>query len=173
MMRPVNPNPERDLAAASGLLFEAAMYTQRRVFDDVERVTGLPGTWLEVLLRLQRTPGGAARISEVAEHISFTSGSFSRLADKMEEEGLVERIPDPAHRRATLLRLTAAGERRLDEAEQVHQAALRARFADLLTDSELAMLDVIAGKLRAANRPERRERRTRPVREVGWVRRGS
>jgi DNA-binding MarR family transcriptional regulator len=173
MMRPVNANPERDLVTASGLLFEAAMYTQRRVFDDVERVTGLPGIWLEILLRLQRTPGGAVRISEVAEQVSFAPSSLSRLADKMEEDGLVERIPDPSHRRATLLRLTADGEQRLDDAEQVRQAALQTRFADLLSDGELDMLEVIARKLRAANRPDRPARRTRPAREVGWVRRAT
>jgi DNA-binding MarR family transcriptional regulator len=170
MMRPVNANSPRDLVTASGLLFEAARYTQRRISDDVERATGLPGTWLEVLLTLGRTPGAASRISEVAEQVSFPPSSFSRLADRMEEQGLVERIPDPTHRRATLLRLTAAGEQRLAEAEQVYETALRARFADLLTDSQFDVLEVIAGKLRDANRPERAPR---PTREVGWVRRGS
>jgi MarR family transcriptional regulator, 2-MHQ and catechol-resistance regulon repressor len=144
--------PQRDLVTATGLLFEAAAYAHRAISDDVERATGLPGTWFEVLLRLHRTPGGALRISDIAAQVSFPPSSFSRLADRMEADGLVERAPDPAHRRATLLCVTPAGEKRLAEAELVHQPSLRTRFADLLTDTELDTLEIIARKLRDANR---------------------
>ena len=60
----------RDLTLTCGLLIEAASYLQRGLHDDVERATGLSGAWLEVLLRLHRTPGGALRINEIAEQVS-------------------------------------------------------------------------------------------------------
>jgi len=100
----------RDLSTTCGLLIEAASYLQRGMHDDVERATGLSGAWLEVLLRLHRTPGGAMRINEIAAQVTLPASSFSRLADRMEEEGLVERHPDPRHRRATLLHVTSAVE---------------------------------------------------------------
>jgi DNA-binding MarR family transcriptional regulator len=143
----------RDLVTDSGLLFEAAAYTHRGISDDVERATGLPGAWLEVLLRLNRTPGGAVRVSDMASQVSFAPSSFSRLADRMEERGLLKRTADPANRRATLLRITDAGHEVLAEAEKVHDQSLQRRFAGLLTTGELDLLEIIARKLRDANMP--------------------
>src|SRR5260221_6061964 len=117
----------RDLSTTCGLLIEAASYLQRGMHDDVERATGLSGAWLEVLLRLHRTPGGALRINEIAAHVTLPASSFSRLADRMEEEGLVERHPDPRHRRATLLHITAAGEQRFGEEWKEHAPRQQAR----------------------------------------------
>lgn len=78
-----------DVVTASGLLFEAASYTHRRISNDVEFATGLPGPWLEVLLRLHRTPAGTCWISDMAAQVSFPPSSFSRLADRMEGQGLL------------------------------------------------------------------------------------
>jgi len=41
--------------------------------------------------------------------VTLAASSCSRLADRREEDGLVERHPDPRHRRATLLHITSAG----------------------------------------------------------------
>ena len=143
----------RDLITASGLLIEAANYLQRGIHADVERATGIPGPWLEVLLRLHRTPGGAMRINEMASQVTLPASSFSRLADRLEAEGLVARSADPAHRRATLLRMTTYGEERFAEIWKVLEPSHRARFGSLLSDQELDALEAITRKLRDANKP--------------------
>ncbi len=68
----------RDLTTTCGLLFEAASYLQRGMHDDVERATGLSGAWLEVLVRLHRTPGGAMRINEIAAQVTLPSMKLPR-----------------------------------------------------------------------------------------------
>ena len=143
----------RDLSTTCGLLIEAASYLQRGMHDDVERATGLSGAWLEVLLRLHRTPGGAMRINEIAAQVTLPASSFSRLADRMEDEGLVERHPDPRHRRATLLHVTSAGEQRFAEAWKVLEPSQQARLGKLLSGDELDILEKITRKIRDANRP--------------------
>jgi DNA-binding MarR family transcriptional regulator len=143
----------RDLTTTSGLLIEAASYLQRGMHDDVERATGLSGAWLEVLLRLHRTPGGALRINEIAAQVTLPASSFSRLADRMEEEGLVERHPDARHRRATLLHVTPVGEQRFAEAWRVLEPSQQARLGKLLSGDELDMLERITRTIRDANRP--------------------
>jgi DNA-binding MarR family transcriptional regulator len=145
----------RDLTTAAGLVIEAAHYLQRGIHSDVERATGISGPWLEVLLRLHRTPGGALRINEIASQVTLPASSFSRLADQMEAEGLVARSPDPAHRRATLLRMTPYGEERFAEIWKIFEPSLRARFGRVLSDQELDALEVISRKLRDANQPGR------------------
>jgi DNA-binding MarR family transcriptional regulator len=143
---------QRDLITAVGLLLEAASYLQRAIWADVECQTGLPGTWFETLVRLQRSDSAGVRMNQMAAQVSFPPSSFSRLVDRMETDGLVERSPDPVNRRATLLRLTAQGEERIAEAIAVHEPSARARFANLLSEQELDVLESITRKLRDANR---------------------
>jgi len=55
-----------------------------------------------------------ARIGELAERAKLTNQSVGYLVDYLEEHGYVERRPDPANRRATLVCFT---ERGWDEAD--------------------------------------------------------
>jgi DNA-binding MarR family transcriptional regulator len=93
------------------------------------------------------------RINEIAAQVTLPASSFSRLADRMEDEGLVERHPDPRHRRATLLHMTSAGEQRFAEAWKVLEPSQQARVGKLLSGDELDMLEKITRKVRDANRP--------------------
>ena len=102
---------------------------------------------------MHRTPGGALHINEIASQVTLPASSFSRLADRMEAEGLVARSADPAHRRATLLSMTAYGEQRFAEIWKVLEPSQMARFGSLLTDQELDTPEVITRKLRDANLP--------------------
>ena len=70
----------------------------------------------------------------------------------MEEEGLVERHPDPRHRRATLLHVTSAGEERFAEAWKVLEPSQQARLGKLFSGDELDILEKITRKIRDANR---------------------
>ena len=83
----------------------------------------------------------------------LTGKQLSRLADRMEEEGLVERNPDPRQRRATLLHVTVAGEQRFAEAWNVLEPSQQARLGKLLSGDELDILEKITRKIRDANRP--------------------
>lgn len=142
---------QRDLITAVGLLLEAAGCLQRAIWADVERQTGLPVPWFETLAGLQRSDSRGVRMNEMAAQVSFPPSSFSRLIDRIETDGLVERTPDPSNRRATLLRLTPQGKKRISQAVQIHEPAAKARFADLLSDQELDALEAITRKIRDKN----------------------
>ena len=49
------------------------------------------------------------RPGALAEHLRIAPRSATEVVDDLQERGLVERAPDPADRRATLVRLTEAG----------------------------------------------------------------
>jgi DNA-binding MarR family transcriptional regulator len=51
------------------------------------------------------------RIGEIAARLGSSGPSTSRLVRRLEERGLVDSRRDESDRRATLVRLTAAGER--------------------------------------------------------------
>jgi DNA-binding MarR family transcriptional regulator len=52
---------------------------------------------------------GTLRLSELSEHLRIAARSATEVVDDLQERGLVERRPDPADRRATLVALTGEG----------------------------------------------------------------
>ena len=79
-----------------------------RVGARMERETGLPPAWFEVLAKLH---GCALRMGELAEQLTLSRGGATRLIARMEEAGLVEREIPKEDRRATFARITAEGHR--------------------------------------------------------------
>lgn len=55
------------------------------------------------------------RLSDLAEALRIAPRSATEVADALQERGLIERSPDPADRRAVLLRATGDGRRVRDE----------------------------------------------------------
>lgn len=145
------PGPQRDLVTSVGLIVEAANYLQRRIAEDVEQATGLPGTWFETLVRLSRSQDRPVRMNEIAAQVSFPPSSFTRLIDAMEGAGLVDRAPDPTNRRATIICITATGQRRLAKALAVHARSAQSHLVDALSSKDLDALEFVARKLRDAN----------------------
>jgi DNA-binding MarR family transcriptional regulator len=90
---------------------------------------------------------GPMRLSQLSEHLRIAPRSTTEVVDGLEERGLVERRPDPADRRATLVAPTAEGQAagqavrdaRWDEAE---------RFFGGLSATDQAHLARILRKLR-------------------------
>ena len=80
----------------------------RKAFD--RRATGLGVTraqW-KVLFKLNRAPG--LRQVALADMLEVEPITLSRIVDRLEENGLVERVRDPADRRAWRLQLTEAAQ---------------------------------------------------------------
>jgi MarR family transcriptional regulator, transcriptional regulator for hemolysin len=92
------------------LPFEIAetAHALRKAFD--RRAVGLGATraqW-KVLFRLTRQPG--LRQIELADMLEIEPITLSRIVDRLEEAGFVERRPDPADRRAWRLHTTASAQ---------------------------------------------------------------
>jgi DNA-binding MarR family transcriptional regulator len=112
----------------------------RRLERELQREIGIPLTFFEVMLRLARTPGDGVALNALAGQVSFSSGGFSRLVDRIEERGLVERRPCPTNRRSTLVALTGDGRRALRRAFQLHAEGLQQLLIDQTSEDELRTL---------------------------------
>nr|WP_042181126.1 MarR family transcriptional regulator [Kibdelosporangium sp. MJ126-NF4]CEL14824.1 Transcriptional regulator, MarR family [Kibdelosporangium sp. MJ126-NF4]CTQ96545.1 Transcriptional regulator, MarR family [Kibdelosporangium sp. MJ126-NF4] len=80
---------------------------------------------------------GPATAATLAKHVGLTSGSVSRMIDRLDEAGCVRRIQDPGDRRRVLIEPTAEGLERV----RAYYADLAACTHDDLaafTDAELA-----------------------------------
>jgi len=72
------------------------------------------------------------RLSELAEALRIAPRSATEVADGLQERGLVQRMTDPADRRAVVLRPTEAGrrvQREVDDARAADAAELFGRLS--------------------------------------------
>ncbi|MDX1674640.1 MAG: MarR family transcriptional regulator [Longimicrobiales bacterium] len=102
----------------------------------------LPLTWYDALWQLWNSPAGQLRMTDLADRILLTQSGLTRLVSRLEDEGLVQRMPDPDDGRVTLAGLTPAGRGRLAEAHPTHVAGIRRYFLEPLNREHLdAMAD--------------------------------
>jgi DNA-binding MarR family transcriptional regulator len=89
------------------LPFEIAetAHALRKAFDRRAVGMGVTRAQWKVLFRLERQPG--LRQIELADMLDVEPITLSRIVDRLEDAGLVERAADPADRRAWRLHVTA------------------------------------------------------------------
>ena len=83
------------------------------------------------------------RMSELAEAVLLTRSGLTRLVDRLERRGLVERHKCRSDARGFFAVLTEEGLRRFDEALPTHLAGVRRLFLGLLEPDELERLGAI------------------------------
>ena len=90
--------------------------------------------------------GGPLGVGQLAELEGLPSPAVTRLADKLEEAGLVTRRANPADRRGILVVATAAGTDLLARRAEVGTAWLAERL-DALSESDRACLERVVALL--------------------------
>jgi MarR family transcriptional regulator for hemolysin len=101
----------------------------RKAFD--RRAVGLGVTraqW-KVLFRLERQPG--LRQIELADMLDIEPITLSRIVDRLEEAGHVERVADPADRRAWRLHVTAKAQPLVEKLRRVADEMIAEAFAGI------------------------------------------
>ncbi|MFL6059583.1 MAG: MarR family winged helix-turn-helix transcriptional regulator [Marmoricola sp.] len=72
---------------------------------------------------------GPHRAAELAEMFALDKGAVSRIVGQLIELGLIERSPDPADGRASILRATDEAHRRLARLAEVRRAEVDVRLS--------------------------------------------
>jgi DNA-binding MarR family transcriptional regulator len=97
-----------------------------------------------VLAMLLEAPQRTLRMTSLAMQTNATLPRLSHVVRRLEERGLVERFPCPEDGRATNVRLTPAGWRKVREAAPGHVANVRQHVIDALTPEQVVQLASIA-----------------------------
>jgi len=84
---------------------------------------GLSAGEFDVLASLMHVPAHTSKPSVLARTGMLSPAGMTHRLDLLEQAGLVERRPDPADRRSTLIVLTEAGEAKAIDAARTHVAA--------------------------------------------------
>ena len=153
---------DRRLAAWRALIASQAALVDR-LSEELQEEKGLPLPWYEVLLFLNMAPDGRLRMGELAGSLLLTPSGVTRLVDRMETEGLVQRQQCPSDRRGWNAVITSAGRARLRSAAPVHLRGVERHFGRHLSDQEADLLADVLGRVLGNLRPDTAARLREPA----------
>ena len=141
-----------DRLTAMGLLVE----TSSGVTDTFERELeslGVSGSAFEVMIRLARSPQHRLRMTELATQSTLTNSGLTRLVDRLDQAGLVEREPCETDRRGFFATLTPAGLAKVEGVLPAHLDTVDRILTGVLDAEELAVFLQALRKVRAVVKP--------------------
>lgn len=90
--------------------------------------------------------------TDLARQRMMTSGGMTAVIDRLERKGLAERLPNPADRRGSLVRLTGEGRRVVDRAMEVHAGVEHELVAGLPAKDRERLASLLRALLRSVER---------------------
>lgn len=129
-----------------GLLFAHAKVLRALEHDMLEQ-HDLPIIWFDLLSRLKQAPKQRMRMHELEEASLFTRSGLTRLADRLEDAGLVRRERLAADRRGVYLAITQAGIDKIDEVWPGHVASIQRHFGQYLNRQDAEAVKIAANKI--------------------------
>lgn len=128
-----------ELAAWRGLLrVHAAL--RKELDAELEAAHRLPISSYDVLVQLAAAPHERLRMRDLAASVLLSRSGLSRLVDRLERDGLLERASCPSDARGAYAVLTPSGRERLRAARPTHLDGVRRRFLERFGEDELAEL---------------------------------
>jgi DNA-binding MarR family transcriptional regulator len=97
-------------------------------------------TSYEVLHHLEESTAGRMRMRDLAEQAQLSRSGLTRLVDRLERDGLLERCTCADDARGAFACLTSTGRERLQEARGTHLGVVREHFFSRFSEQELALL---------------------------------
>jgi DNA-binding MarR family transcriptional regulator len=130
---------ERELRAWRGMLRAHAALT-KALDADLDAAHELPLSSYEVLMYLNDAEGRRMRMRDLAASVILSRSGLTRLADRLEREGLIRRESCPSDARGAFAVLTPAGAEKLAAARTTHLAGVRSLFLQHFSEAELETL---------------------------------
>jgi DNA-binding MarR family transcriptional regulator len=130
--------------------WRAVVTSHAAVTDRVQKALAAadlpPLSWFELLQAVKTSPTGRPRMSELAAWLTLSRGGITKLVDRLERAGYLERVSCVQDRRSFQAELTSAGEEMLQEMRAVYEAELEQHLR-MLTPEESEMITAGLGKI--------------------------
>ena len=140
----------------------------RRLDEDLRSEEGLTLGEYSALLQVAEAPGRALRMNQLATGIFLSRSGVTRLIDRLEADGLIERSTCTDDGRGALAVLTDAGLARLRAAAATHLRGIDQYFLAVVPRRPRAAGRHVPGDRRRSSRGRRATRaRARPARRSG------
>jgi DNA-binding MarR family transcriptional regulator len=122
-------NPSAAQMSAWALLLSANSRLLERIETSLAAADLPPLAWYDVLWELEKAPDGRLRMHEIADHTVLSRSNLTRLADRLENAGLIEREICADDRRGAYCVITRAGRQMRARMWPVYQKGIEKLFA--------------------------------------------
>lgn len=139
-----------ELAAWRGML-KVHSALVKALDGELEAGHGLPLSSYEVLIYLRAAPGHRLRMAELADRTLLSRSGMTRLVDRLERDGLLQRDTCSSDARGCFAVLTPEGAEILEGARASHLESVRRRFLSHLGDEDVRALGSAFNKVLAGN----------------------
>ena len=143
----------RWLSAEEQRAWRAFVTATQTLFSAVEtqlqRASGIPLGYYEILVRLSEAEDRSLRMSKLAEVSTSSKSRLSHAVARLEERGWVERLDCETDRRGQVARLTDAGFEILAAAAPAHVEQVRLSLFDRLSAEQVTQLAAIGTAIAA------------------------
>jgi DNA-binding MarR family transcriptional regulator len=147
-------SPPREQLVVWRTFLEASFALIDILDAELQEQQGISLRWYDVLVHLEEAEHGV-RMNELASRILASKSGLTRVIDRMEEAGLVERQRPADDRRVIEIVMTPAGRRALANARGVHRRGIDEHFAQHLSKRDFDSLSRALEKVRDHVRPLR------------------
>jgi DNA-binding MarR family transcriptional regulator len=106
-----------------------------------------PLAWYDVLLELSRAAGGELRPFALEQELLLAQYNLSRLIDRLEKAGYVERKTCPEDGRGQVVAITTSGRALLKKMWPTYRAAIGRHVGAKLSEDDATRLAALLGKL--------------------------
>ena len=124
-------------------LLTCTQLIERRVRSGLREEFGTTLPRFDLMAQLERHREGL-KMNELSRMLMVTGGNVTAIVDQLEKEGLVERLDEPADRRAFRIHLTRAGERTFTEMARAHEEWVVGLLAGLSRREQDDLLRLLA-----------------------------
>jgi DNA-binding MarR family transcriptional regulator len=151
----------KSLETSKGSVWALFLTVHAMLVGGIERrlaQAGLPAlAWYDVLWGLERAPGQRLRMSELADKVVLSRSNLTRLVDRLEDAGLVEREPSEEDRRGAYAVLTESGKAVRRSMWPVYAQGIKDLFESRLGEEEAAVMGATLRRLLAAAHTQERD----------------
>jgi DNA-binding MarR family transcriptional regulator len=121
---------------------------------ELQRDSGIPHTYYEILVRLSEAPDRRLRMSDLADASESSRSRLSHAVARLVTTGWVSRESCPTDRRGAFATLTDAGFKALADAAPAHVESVRKHLFDRLTREQVIQLGEICEAITEGLRQE-------------------
>jgi DNA-binding MarR family transcriptional regulator len=121
-------------------LHQTARVVQAKIEERLRATTDLSWAEFELLMRLQVAATRPLQMSEIAAQLVGSPSGTTRIADRLEKDGLIVRETPRENRRIVRVQLTEKGSKVLAAADEIFRTTLQQAFGDHLTGGEVTEL---------------------------------
>jgi DNA-binding MarR family transcriptional regulator len=124
-------------------LLTCSQLIERHVRSRLRSRFGITLPRFDLMSQLERHAEGL-KMNELSRRMMVTGGNVTGIVDQLVKEGLVERVVEPADRRAFRVRLTRAGDKAFAEMARAHEEWVVELLARLGRRDSDALMQLLA-----------------------------